>query len=289
MIKKSRLIIGISFILLTGCPEQKDPPPERPPGVRIIPYSGGLQLTEQGIRAKAGPTNTIVIEWEALPSNIVLDRYDVYRSVEPDQNFRRVLSAGGSGLPIAEDDSVKVDTTYYYYVLAVNSLQVESDVQQYFESPDSIAVYVQSFTLGSKVTSLLHPTSIDTVVTTKPTFLWCPGGFPLNYVVRIGIGSITSPITVWTASAPLSIFELDCNNEQLREFLTYHDSSYAAQFQQGDSLFAGANVVTILRDQNVLKSPRLSKTTYFWRVDAIYGARHASASRWEPFLVNRDY
>lgn len=274
-------------ILLTGCPEQKDPDPERPPGVRIIPYSGALQLTEQGIRAKAGPTHTILIEWEALPSNIVLDRYDIYRSAEPDQNFRRVLSAGGSGLPIAEDDSVKVDTTYYYYVVAVNSLQVESDVQNYFESPDSMAVYVQSFTLGPKVTTFFHPTAFDTVVTTKPTFRWCPGGFPLNYVVRIGIGSITSPITVWTASAPISIFELDCNNEQLREFLTYHDSTYVAQV--GDSLMAGAPEVTIPRNVNILKSPRLSKTTFFWRVDAIYGIRHASASRWEPFLVNRDY
>jgi len=281
-------LLAIMFAL-TGCPETTDPPPERPPGVEIIPSNGGTALTEQGLRAKPGIKNSIIIEWVPVSASVLLDRYDIYRSISPDSTFRRVLSVGGSGLPVAQDDTVGVDTTYYYYVVAVNSRQVESDVSAYFETPDSIAKYVQSFTLGAKPASLLHPTPSDTVVTTKPMFEWCPGAIPLQYVLRLGVGSITSPATIWISETPSVVFNIDCNDENEREFLTYHDSTYFASHAPGDSLYARANEVIISRSSNILKSARLSKTTYYWRVDAIYGTHHASASGWVPFLVNRDY
>ncbi len=286
---KSLSFLLLLTLMLTGCPETTDPPPERPPGVQIIPFSGTADLVEKGMRPKAGLKNSILIEWEPVSANILLDRYDIYRAVSIDSTFRRVLSVNAAAPAVAQDDAVGIDTTYYYYVVAINSRQVQTDVDAYFESGDSIAKYIQSFTLGAKPASLLHPVAGDTVVTTKPTFEWCPGAVPLTFQVRLGVGNITAPATVWIAEAPSVVFTIDCNDENEREYLTYHDSTYFASHTPGDSLYARANEILIERSLNLLKSARLSKTTYYWRIDAIYGSNHASASSWVPFFVNRDY
>lgn len=286
-----RLLVILFGILLPGCPAEKDPAPERPPGVKLIPYSGPGEMVESGIRPKPGPQNYILLEWEAVQGALPLDRYEIYRGVSLDSVFRLVKSVPADDLPIAEDDSVVVDQTYYYYVRAVDDRGVGSQVDNYFETQDSIAQYIRSFTLGPKVTFLVSPTSTDTVVTTKPLFVWCnQTGNPIQYVLRIGNGPSSDVSTIWIATVPPTFFDLDCSGFENRELLTFHDSTYTVPAQPvPDSLLATAPVVTIDKSANVWKSARLTKSAFLWRVDAVFGDNHVSHSMWVPFLVNRDF
>lgn len=223
----------------------------------------------------------------ALP----LDRYEIYRAVSLDSVFRLVKSVPADDLPIAEDDSVVVDQTYYYYVRAVDDRGVGSNVDHYFEVQDSMDLYVRSFTLGPKVTFLFSPTSLDTVVTTKPLFVWCnQTRTPIRYILRIGNGPISDPATIWVAEVTPMFFDRDCSGFQNRELLTFHDSTYTVPSPPvPDSLLATTPVVTIDKSANVWKSARLTKSAFLWRVDAVFGDNHVSHSLWVPFLVNRDF
>lgn len=285
------LIPASLFLIFIACPTV-DPPAVPPPGVKIIQPSSQSVAVERGIRPKEGSQNIIVMEWDAVETQSILDRYDVYRSRSLDSAFILWGSVLADDPTLFEDTRVNLDTTYYYFVVAVDSKENTSDTSKYFENNDSIAAYIQSFRLGPKVALLAFPTINNDTVSTKPRFSWCLGQeakVPIKYVVHLALPPFENPIPIWVAELPyLGFGGGNCADPASQEYATYHNASYPAS-ETIDSLRARTNVTVSYIDTVRLKTTRLPKTNYLWRVDCVYGTRFESRSGWMPFGVNVDY
>ncbi|MBX7150762.1 hypothetical protein K1X84_03935 [bacterium] len=285
------LIPACLFLIFVACPTV-DPPEVLPPGVKIIPFSSQTSATERGIRPKEGTQNILIIEWDDVETQSILDRYDVYRSRGIDSTFILWGSVLADDPTLFEDTRVNLDTAYYYFVVAVDSKENMSDTSKYFENNDSIAAYIQSFRLGPKVALLAFPTISDDTVSTKPRFSWCLGQetqVPIKYVVRLALPPFENPIPIWIAELPyLGFGGGNCADPASQEYATFHNASYPAS-EVIDSLRARSNVTISYIDNTRLPGPRLSKTNYLWRVDCVFGTRYESRSGWMPFGVNVDY
>lgn len=284
------LIPACLFLIFIACPTV-DPPEVPPPGVKIIPFSSQTAALDRGIRPKEGTQNVIVMEWDEVETQSVLDRYDVYRSRSLDSVFTFWGSVLVDDPTMFEDTRVNLDTTYYYFVVAVDSKENMSDTSKYFENSDSIAAYVQSFRLGPKVKSLAFPTINDDTVSTKPRFSWCHGSSPapIKYIVHVGIPPLENPIILWSVELEYRAYNANCEEPEAEEYATFNNASYPAEISPTDSLRSKANVTLLYIDNVRLPGPRLSKTNYLWRVDCVYGTRFESRGGWMPFLVNADY
>ncbi len=283
------LLILAAMAAIASCPETVDPPEKRPPGVRIIPYDGDTSSVESGIRAEAGPVNAIRLEWNPVEDvNFQIDEYRIFRKDQYDSVFRYVANVppdqnvfldqfGSSAL-------IGVDTVHAYMVTAVDSRNRMSDTSHYFD-PDSQSTYVVNFRLGYKIRYLLDPNYVDTVVTTKPTFVWCLGrNFPLpgRYILKVADPNLK---IVYVAQVPARNYEAgDCDLPQNPDHLTFHPETYAPN----DTLRALDAVTVHYTDPVYVNGTRLKKGNYFWRVDGYYGPNYESKSNWMAITINRD-
>jgi hypothetical protein len=278
----SKALIGSLLFAVISCPDEVNPPEQRPAGVRLKSHSDPTLPNENGLRPLEGLNANIRIEWTPLENdqNNIIAEYLIFRANGADSPFVQI---GNRIVDFAEEDSFFVDedlsedVTYSYMVIARNSKNKLSDTSLYFGNDE----FIKSIRLGQKVDYMF----VDSAHT-KPTFQWCMGSQPpIKYLVKLATS--TGQI-IWIAEKQTGVFDAECLiNTDNYEYLTFHNTSYNAN----DSLKVKTttNVTVHYINPSHFDGGRLRKNiSYQWRVDCIFDGAE-SKSRWSNYSAIKDY
>lgn len=173
--------IIILLIVLSACKQPTQGTTKSPDPPRMVQKTEGADtmLYEPGIDALPGLNNEIELVWYKAAFEQDIDFYRIYRSAETSGNAN-YLSIGVSTSNSGEDttfidkNNLGVDTTYYYFVTAVNRDGKES---------------LPSDTVWYKLLPKARPTSPSGVETNQQsiafTFNIPPNAIPNGYIIRI--------------------------------------------------------------------------------------------------------
>lgn len=271
-------------IFFSSCPEGVDPEFDPPGAVKIIPYSGDSAPVEKGLRSSVG-NESVIIEWEKLTSGETpIREYRIYRSLGLDSPFTQIGAVFENENPLFQDESIGLDTMYYYYIRAVDTRGKISPVDPYFH-PDSVARYVAPI-MVKRAANPFKPFSTDTNVTTKPYLSWCYPitDLPSQYIIKLARAS--SQI-IWIAKINNRIFSAGCDESGDKEFLTFNNQSYNVP---NDSLLASDPVTVQYTDPVWFQGSRLPKGNYAWRIESRWAnPAYQSRSFWGSFTITKDF
>jgi len=182
------LIFSTIFAIL-ACSKKINQSSLKPPKVKLVAAVADTSRIEQGIDAV--PTlDAIRIEWYASEDERVKG-YEIYRWRENiGINFVKLATTMESDTAF-EDLIPNTNTTYYYYVLAVNDEDLKS------ESSDTV-----KYMLLQKATGLRPVGEIEN---TKPLFTWNDANQANEYIIRVQ--ESTTGAIVW-----VSVVQADYGN-----------------------------------------------------------------------------
>ncbi len=180
--------ILIFFILLTACEEPTQKTDFKPDPVQLVLRSAGADTLESEPGIDAVPTgegeiNHIQIQWYRHPQIRQIEKFNIYRSEDPDglKSYRLIgsVAAGLSGKPDSiyfDTQDLRLNVRYYYYVTAVSNDLVES------EPSDTVSYRLLEKAVGLTLNG-------NEAVITQPVldFQWwmASGSTPDVYVLRI--------------------------------------------------------------------------------------------------------
>lgn len=279
------------YLLLTGlvtflnsCPEEVNPEFDPPGPVRILPNNGDTTISESGLRTTLGSSG-IIVEWEKLQTtDNVIKEYRIFRSKGIDSAFKQIGSVLSTEDPIFLDMTASRDTTYYYYVTAVDTRNRTSDTSLYFR-PDSVSIYIRFITLEQPASGIQPPFYPMDTTSTKPVFKWCYPKLPTPFKCVLHIAN-SGLQTIWIAQKPAGVFET-CGEGAPVEYITYHHLSYLTN----DSLRCSNPGAVVVNYSHPIwaQTSRLAKGNYFWRLSCYWpDGNRESRTNWIAFSITRD-
>ncbi|MBC8234846.1 hypothetical protein H8E77_35320 [bacterium] len=172
------------FLWFTGCSSEsiekpKDSEAPMPPKVHL--YNPTISDDNQGPYALT-ETDGIHIEWDANEEDDITE-YKIYRSNQSDEGYQLIATLSKDEL-FYEDMDVRVETKYYYRVVAVDQNKNESNMSQAI-----------SYTLLHKAV-LREPPNQSVVRTSAPVFKWLEVNNAQGYVVRVFV-NMEDTATPW--------------------------------------------------------------------------------------------
>jgi hypothetical protein len=274
------LFSGIVFFF-NACPGTVDPDFDPPGPVRIIPYGGESIPVEKGLRSSVG-NDGVIIEWEKpVNPETPIREYRIFRSLGLDSPFTQIETVFDNENAAYQDNSIVLDTMYFYYIQAVDSRGKSGSFQA-----DSIQKYAASI-MVKRAANTQRPFSTDTV-TTKPYLSWCYPitDIPAQYIIKIA-KSIQPEQIIWIAKVSARIFTASCDESSEKETITFNPSSYTVP---NDSLTASSSVTVTYADPVWIQGSRLPKGNYFWRIESRWGnSAYHSRSNWGSFSITKDF